>query len=75
MRRLITSPDILPEDQINKVLNFAEFLHQKQRTTPPTKAIASGITGPWGIVKRLGPAPSEDELQADYTDYLTPKYQ
>jgi Protein of unknown function (DUF2281) len=66
----------LPENQINEVLNFAEFLHQKQLTTPPAKAIPPGtLTGLRGIAKRPGPAPSDRELQAEYTDYLTQKYQ
>jgi Protein of unknown function (DUF2281) len=64
----------LPENQINEVLNFAEFLHQKQLTTP--QAIPPGtLTGLRGIAKRPGPAPSDDDLKAEYTDYLTQKYQ
>ncbi len=64
----------LPENQINEVLNFAEFLHQKQLTIP--QAIPSGtLTGLRGIAKRPGSAPSDRELQAEYTDYLTQKYQ
>jgi Protein of unknown function (DUF2281) len=66
----------LPENQINEVLNFAEFLHQKQLTTPAAEAIPPGtLTGLRGIAKRPGPAPSDRELQAEYTDYLTQKYQ
>jgi Protein of unknown function (DUF2281) len=66
----------LPENQINEVLNFAEFLHQKQLTTPPAKAIPLGtLTGLRGIAKRPGAAPTDDDLQAEYTDYLTQKYQ
>jgi Protein of unknown function (DUF2281) len=68
----------LPENQINEVLNFAEFLHQKQLTTLPSKGkgIPPGtLTGLRGIAKRPGPAPSDRELQAEYTDYLTQKYQ
>jgi methionine synthase II (cobalamin-independent) len=66
----------LPENQINEVLNFAEFLYQKQLTTPPAKAISPGtLTGLRGIAKRPGPAPSDRELQEEYTDYLTQKYQ
>jgi hypothetical protein len=64
----------LPENQINEVLNFAEFLHQKQLS--PHQAIPPGtLTGLRGIAKRPGPAPSDQELQAEYTDYLTQKYQ
>jgi Protein of unknown function (DUF2281) len=64
----------LPENQINEVLNFAEFLHQKQPS--PTQAIPPGtLTGLRGIAKRPGTAPNDDDLQAEYTDYLTQKYQ
>ena len=67
---------ILPDSQINEVLNFAEFLHQKQLATPQPQAIPPGtLTGLRGIAKRPGPDPSDDELQAEYTDYLTQKYQ
>ena len=64
------------ENQINEVLHFAEFLHQKQLTPPQSQAIPPGtLSGLRGIAKRPGPAPSDDELQAEYTDYLTQKYQ
>lgn len=66
----------LPESQINEVLNFAEFLHQKQLPSPSPQAIPPGtLTGLRGIVKRPGSAPSDPDLQAEYTDYLTQKYQ
>ena len=66
----------LPENQINEVLNFAEFLYQKQLTAPQPPAIPPGIlTGLRGIAKRPGAAPNDDDLQAEYTDYLTQKYQ
>lgn len=65
----------LPEDQINEVLNFAEFLHQKHLTTTQPKAIPPGtLTGLRGIAKRPGSAPSDRELP-EYTDYLTQKHQ
>ncbi|MEG4837295.1 DUF2281 domain-containing protein [Microcoleus sp. B9-D4] len=64
----------LPESQINEVLNFAEFLHQKQLS--PRQTIPPGtLTGLRGIAKRPGSAPSDDDLQAEYSDYLTQKYQ
>lgn len=64
----------LPANQINEVLNFAEFLHQKQLTTP--QAIPTGtLTGLRGIAKHSGTVPSDRELQSEYTDYLTQKYQ
>jgi Protein of unknown function (DUF2281) len=65
---------VLPDNQINEVLNFAEFLHQKQLA--PAQAIPPGtLTGLRGIAKRSTPAPSDDDLQAEYTDYLSQKYQ
>ena len=66
----------LPENQINEVLNFAEFLHQKQLTPPQVQTIPPGtLTGLRGIAKCPGPVLSDDELQVEYTDYLTQKYQ
>ena len=66
----------LPENQINEVLNFAEFLHQKQLPTSQSKTIPPGtLTGLRGIAKRPGSVPSDHELQAEYTDYLSQKYQ
>ncbi|NJL90505.1 MAG: DUF2281 domain-containing protein [Coleofasciculaceae cyanobacterium SM2_1_6] len=65
-----------PESKINEVLQFAEFLQQKQYTFPQLKAIPPGtLTGLRGIAKRLEPAPKDDNLQAEYTEYLTQKYQ
>ena len=64
----------LPESQITEVLHFAEFLHQKQLTA--SQSISPGtLTGLRGIAKRSGPAPSDDDLKAEYTDYLIQKYQ
>ena len=66
----------LSENQVNEVLNFVEFLHHKQRIVSQPQIIPPGtLTGLRGIAKRSGSAPSDDELQADYTDYLTQKYQ
>lgn len=67
---------ILPEHQITEILHFAESLHQKQIPTPVAKASPPGtLTGLRGIAKRSGASPSDDELQAEYTNYLTQKYQ
>lgn len=64
----------LPVNQINEVLNFAEFLQNKQLTTP--QIIPPGtLTGLRGIAKRSGKVPSDADLQAEYTDHLTKKYQ
>ncbi|MBW4526703.1 MAG: DUF2281 domain-containing protein [Phormidium tanganyikae FI6-MK23] len=64
----------LPENQINEVLHFAECLYQKQ-LSPPQPLPPGTLTGLRGIAKRTGSAPSDLELQAEYTDYLTQKYQ
>ncbi len=64
----------LPANQINEVLNFAEFLHQKQLTTPQSIPLGT-LTGLRGIAKSPGTAPSDLELQSEYTDYLITKYQ
>jgi hypothetical protein len=64
----------LPENQINEILNFAEFLHKKQLFSP--QAIPPGtLTGLRGIAKRAETAASDRGLNAEYTDYLTQKYQ
>ncbi|MEA5421228.1 DUF2281 domain-containing protein [Spirulina sp. CCNP1310] len=64
----------LPESQINEILHFAQFLQQKQPSPPP--AIPPGtLTGLRGIAKHPGTAPSDDELQTEYINYLTQKYQ
>ena len=65
----------LPESQITEVLHFAEFLQQKQPISPPQVIPPGTLTGLRGIAKRPGPAPRDGELQAEYTDYLTQKYQ
>jgi Protein of unknown function (DUF2281) len=73
--RLYQLIQTFPDNQINEVLNFAEFLHQKQLTIPQPAAVTPGtLTGLRGIAKRPGSAPSDHELQAEYTDYLTQKY-
>ncbi|MBW4551795.1 MAG: DUF2281 domain-containing protein [Aphanocapsa sp. GSE-SYN-MK-11-07L] len=65
----------LPEDQINAVLNFAELLHQKQQSDRPQSIPPGTLTGLRGIAKRSRSAPIDADLQAEYTDYLTQKYQ
>ncbi|MEX0270945.1 DUF2281 domain-containing protein [Leptolyngbyaceae cyanobacterium UHCC 1019] len=42
----------LPENQINEVLHFAEFLHQKQFTSPQQAIPSDTLTGLRGIAKR-----------------------
>ncbi len=74
--RLYQLIQTLPENQINEVLNFAEFLYQKQLPPRQPQTIPPGtLTGLRGIAKRPGSAPSDPDLQAEYTDYLTQKYQ
>lgn len=75
--RLYQLIQTFPESQINEVLNFAEFLYQKQLS--PRQTIPPGtLTGLRGIAKRSEPVPNNnnnnnDDLQAEYTDYLTQK--
>lgn len=65
----------LPEAQINEVLHFAEFLqHKNLILTSPQTIPPDTLTGLRGIIKHPAPAPSNQELQAEYTDYLTQKY-
>lgn len=65
----------LPEDQIAEVLHFAEFLQQKHLATTAPAIPPGTLTGLRGIAKRSGLAPSDQELQTDYTDHLSQKYQ
>jgi Protein of unknown function (DUF2281) len=73
--RLYQLIQTFPESQINEVLDFAEFLQQKQLATPQQAIPPGTLTGLRGIAKRSGSAPSNDELQTEYTEYLTQKYQ
>lgn len=64
----------LPEEKVTEVLHFAEFL--QQQSPQPQSVIPPGtLIGLWGIAKRLGTTVSDQELQADYSDYLSQKYQ
>lgn len=69
----------LPAEQVSQVLDLAELLYQKQLTQPqanPPVTIPPGtLTGLRGIAKRAGQTLSDEELQADYTHYLSQKYQ
>lgn len=69
----------LPESQAVEVLDFVEFLSQKARLQAgvlPPGAIPKGtLTGLRGIAKRSGTPPTDADLQGEYTDYLTEKYQ
>ncbi|MFN5857340.1 MAG: DUF2281 domain-containing protein [Pseudanabaenaceae cyanobacterium] len=65
----------LPEEQINEVLQFAELLQHKLHSSPSSKSIPPGtLTGLRGIIKRRD-IPNDQQLQAEYTDYLIEKYQ
>jgi hypothetical protein len=64
---------VLPEEQINEVLNFAEFLQQKQ-LSPPQSIPPGTLTGLRGIAKQTAiqnmrgllkteqPAPTDQEV-------------
>lgn len=64
----------LTETQLNEVLDFAEFLQHKQQLNPISRSIPSGtLTGLRGIIKRPD-SPNDEQLQAEYTNYLIEKY-
>ena len=78
---------ILPENQISEVLNFAEFLHQKQRATqsqaksPGTRTGLRDIAGRARAVQRMGsllktdqPAPTDEEVATLLEARRTEKY-
>jgi hypothetical protein len=70
----------LPETQAVEVLDFVEFLRQKtwlQTERLPQGTIPQGtLTGLRGIAKRSPTAPTTDaDLQEEYADYLSQKYQ
>lgn len=71
--------NVLPTEQVSEILDFAEFLYQKQLTqsqaNSPVVIPPGTLTGLRGIAKRAGQTSSDEELQADYTDYLVQKYQ
>lgn len=65
----------LPDEQIAEVLHFAEYLHHKELAAAPQAIPPGTLTGLRGIAKQSGRAFSDEEFQADYTDYLIQKYQ
>ncbi len=67
----------LPAEQVNAILDYAEFLHQKQisPSNPVTPIPPGTLTGLRGIAKKAGQMLSDEELQSDYANYLTQKYQ
>jgi Protein of unknown function (DUF2281) len=66
----------MPSDQADQVLDFAKFLRQKAQNKPAPRQIPKGtLTGLRGIAKGVGTSLTDEEIQADYTDYLTQKYQ
>lgn len=84
LRQLI---QILPEDQISEVLSFAEFLHQKQRSTQPQTIPPGTLTNLGDITKRARavqkmsgllktdqPAPTDSEVATLLEARRTEKY-
>ena len=65
----------LPEEQITEVLHFAESLDQKPPAAPPKRIPPGTLNNLRGLLKTNQPSPTDEELQADYTDYLIEKYQ
>lgn len=84
LRQLI---QILPEDQISEVLSFAEFLHQKQRSTQSQTIPLGTLTDLGDITKRARavqkmsgllktdqPAPTDSEVATLLEARRTEKY-
>lgn len=65
----------MPEEQINEILHFAEFLQHKQTPTRKQAIPPGTLTGLRGIAKSSGTTPSDQEVQGEYTNYLIKKYQ
>ena len=65
----------LPNEQVDQILDFAEFLHHRQLTQfiNPQPIPPGTLTGLRGIAKQANH--SSEDLQQDYADYLTQKYQ
>ena len=65
----------LPNEQVNQILDFAEFLHRRQLTQfiSPQPIPPGTLTGLRGIAKQANH--SNEDIQQDYADYLTQKYQ
>lgn len=85
LNQLITAATALPDaDKRILIEKLLESLPKDQHpsidseghSVSPRRPILPGtLTGLLGIAKRSGPAPSDEELQAEYTDYLIQKYQ
>jgi hypothetical protein len=69
----------MPEEEVNEVLNFVEFLKQKAQfkseVMPPSGIPKGTLTGLRGIAKGSGTVPTDEEIREEYTDYLIQKYQ
>lgn len=69
----------LPESQAVEVLDFVEFLRQKARLQagmlPPGTIPKGTLTGLRGIANQAGAPSTDADLQEEYTDYLSQKYQ
>ena len=80
LRQLI---QILPEDQIIEVLSFAEFLHQKQRSTQPQTTLTDpqditkrsrAVQKMSGLLKTDQPAPTDSQVATLLEARRTEKY-
>jgi hypothetical protein len=69
----------LPEAEVGKVLVFVEALEKKGVAVAPDRSPNANSTGTLaslrGIAKRAGIPPTDGELQDEYADYLTRKYE
>lgn len=69
-----------PTEQVNEVLDFVEFLQQKNQSiskvVPPANKIPKGtLTGLRGIATTNSTPLTDKEIEEDYINYLQHKYQ
>ncbi len=70
----------MPTEQVNEVLDFVEFLKQKNQSisqvvTPANQIPKGTLTGLRGIAASTSLPLTDEEIEEDYTNYLQHKYQ
>ncbi|MEQ9483344.1 DUF2281 domain-containing protein [Coleofasciculus sp. F4-SAH-05] len=74
--QLIAEATALPDADKAILIDKLTASMDEQRTASKTASIPPGtLTKLRGIAKRSRKTPSDEELQAEYTDYLVQKYQ
>ena len=77
--RIYELVNALPAEQVSEILDFAEFLYQKQATQSQSNSSApippGTLTRLRGIAKKAAQTLSNEELQDNYANYLAQKYQ